>query len=105
MSNIHDAAVLLTSLPEDDAAALMGKLDPKQVEQVSIEIARLRAITADEQEEVIMRFAESNPGSVGTEGGGLTMAQSLVEKALGKNANETLDNIRDSIEALPFSFL
>ena len=105
MSSVHEAAVLLMSLPEDDAANLMAKLEPKQVEMVSIELAKLKTVSADEQQKVIVRFAESNPSAVGAEGGGLTMAQSLVEKALGKNANETLDNIRDSIEALPFSFL
>ena len=40
---------------------LMSKLEPKQVEQVSIEIARTRAIAADEQERVIKEFTEANP--------------------------------------------
>ncbi len=105
MSDIHKAAVLLTSLPEEEAATVMGRLDPKQVEQVSIEIARLKSITADEQEQVILQFAESNPGSAGTDPGGLDRARALVQKALGKNATDTLDNIRQSIEAVPFSFL
>jgi len=105
MSDIHKAAVLLTSLPEEEAASIMGRLDSKQVEQVSIEIARLKSITADEQENVILQFAESNPGSAGTDPGGLDRAKSLVQMALGKNATDTLDNIRQSIEAVPFSFL
>ena len=33
------------------------------------------------------------------------MAKSLVEKALGKKAVATLDNVRQSIEAVPFGFL
>ena len=33
------------------------------------------------------------------------MAKNLVEQALGKGANVTLDNVRQSIEALPFGFL
>ena len=105
MSDIRKAAILLTSLPEEEAASVMGRLDAKQVEQVSIEIARLKSITADDQEQVILQFAESNPGSAGTDAGGLDRARSLVQMALGKNANDTLDNIRQSIEAVPFSFL
>jgi len=105
MSDIHKAAILLTSLPEEDAASVMGRLDAKQVEQVSIEIARLKSVTADDQEQVILQFAESNPGSAGTNSGGLDRAKSLVQMALGKNASGTLDNIRQSIEAVPFSFL
>jgi len=105
MADLHKAAVLLTSLPEEEAASIMGRLDPKQVELVSIEIARLKSVTADEQENVILQFAESNPGSAGTDAGGLDRARSLVTKAMGKNATATIDNIRQSIEAVPFAFL
>jgi flagellar motor switch protein FliG len=105
MSDIHKAAVLLTSLPEEQAAALMGRLDSKMVEQVSIEIARLKSISAEEEQHVIMQFAESTPSGSSSATGGLDRAKSLVQLALGKNANAALDNIRQSIEAVPFAFL
>lgn len=105
MSDIHKAAVLLTSLPEEQAVALMERLDPKMVEQVSIEIARLKSVTSQEEEQVIVQFAESSPVGVLSGSGGLDRAKALVQQALGKDANETLDNIRQSIEAVPFSFL
>ena len=89
MSDIHNAAVLLMTLPEEEASELMSKLDPKQVEQVSIEIARTRAIAADEQERVIKEFTEANP-SMGGRGGGLELAKSLIQKALGTNAAAAL---------------
>jgi flagellar motor switch protein FliG len=103
--NLRKAAVLLTSLAPEDAATLLKKLKPKQVEAVSIEIARLGSLGSDEQESVITDFAESNPNALGGEAGGLDLAQALVEKALGKNARETLDNVRQSLDALPFGFL
>jgi flagellar motor switch protein FliG len=104
MSDIHSAAVLLMSLPEEDASTLLSKLEPKQVEQVSIEIARMRSVSAEEQEKVIHQFAQTNPSSGGG-GGGLEVAKALLQKALGSNANAALDNVRQSIEALPFGFL
>lgn len=104
MSDIHSAAVLLMALPEEEAGELMAKLDPKQVEQVSIEIARTRTISADEQAQVIKDFAESNP-TLGGRGGGLELAKSLLQKALGPNAAAALLSIRQSIEATPFGFL
>ncbi|MDX1945695.1 MAG: flagellar motor switch protein FliG [Pirellulaceae bacterium] len=104
-ADIRKAAILLMSLPEEQAAQLLAKLAPKQVELVSIEIARLGRLTGDEQELVIHEFAEANPNSLGMAGGGLDLAKSLVEKALGKGATATLDNVRQSIEALPFGFL
>ncbi len=103
--NLRKAAVLLTSLSAEDAATLLKKLKPKQVEAVSIEIARLGSLGSEEQESVITEFAESNPNALGGEAGGLELAQALVEKALGKNARETLDNVKQSLDALPFGFL
>jgi len=105
MSNLHKAAVLLTSLPEEEAATLMGRLDAKMVEQVSIEIARLKNVTAEDEQQAILQFAESAPAGSSSPLAGLERARSLVEKALGKKAGETIDNIRQSIEAVPFSFL
>lgn len=105
MPSIRKAAVLLMSLPEDQAAQVLAKLTPKQVEAVTIEIAKLGDITGDEQESVINEFADSNPTSLSGGKGGLDAAKSLVEKALGKNAGNTLDNVRQQIEALPFGFL
>ncbi|MFH1266507.1 MAG: flagellar motor switch protein FliG [Planctomycetota bacterium] len=103
--DIHKAAVLLMSLPRDQAAQLMGKLDPKQVEAVSIEIAKMGAIAPEEQEQAILDFAHANPNALTGGQGGLDVARSLVEQALGKSAGATLDNVRQSIEALPFGFL
>jgi flagellar motor switch protein FliG len=104
MSDIRNAAVLLMTLPEEDASNLMSKLDAKQVEQVSIEIARSHAIAADDQERVIKQFAEANP-AMSSRGGGLELAKSLLQKALGSGAAAALINIRQSIEATPFGFL
>jgi flagellar motor switch protein FliG len=102
---IRKAAVLLMSLPQEEAAQLMAELTPKQVELVSIEIAKLDQISGDEQEQVINEFAAANPNAMAGGRGGLDVAKQLVEKALGKNATGTLDSVRQSIEALPFGFL
>jgi flagellar motor switch protein FliG len=104
MSDLHSAAVLLMTLPEDSAGELMSKLDAKQVEQVSIEIARTRIILGEEQERVIKEFAEANPSLAGR-GGGLELAKTLIQKALGTGATAALSNLRQSIEAVPFGFL
>jgi len=104
MSNLHNAAVLLMTLPEEEASSLMAKLDPKQVEQVSIEIARTGSVVAEEQDQVIKEFADASP-TAGGRAGGLEVAKSLIQKALGTNAAAALSNVRQSIEAMPFSFL
>jgi flagellar motor switch protein FliG len=102
---MRKAAVLLTSLPEDEAAKILAKLDPKQVEAVSVEIAKMGTTTGDEQEGIINEFADATPGTLAASSGGLEVAKMLVEKALGKGAADTMDNVRQQIEALPFGFL
>jgi flagellar motor switch protein FliG len=56
-ANLHKAAVLMTSLPEPQAAKLLGRLGPKQAAALSVEVAQLRKITCREQEAVIREFA------------------------------------------------
>ena len=104
MSDIHNAAVLFMTLPEEEASTLLTKLEPKQVEQVLIEICRTRAIGVDEQDRVIKEFAAANPAAA-IRGGGLELAKTLIQKALGNNAGAALNNIRQSIEQTPFGFL
>ena len=104
-TELRKAAVLLMSMPEDLAGNLLSKLTPKQVEAVSIEIAKIAAIGGEEQEATILEFANANPGSASNSTGGLDLAKNLVEKALGKNASGTIENVRQQIESLPFAFL
>jgi flagellar motor switch protein FliG len=82
----------------------MSKLEPAHVEQVSIEIARSPSVSAEEQERVIRVFAECSPHT-GAGAGSLERAKTLVKKALGADATGTIENIRQSIEAIPFGFL
>ncbi len=105
---VHDvrkAAIVLMSLPQEDAAALVAKLSPQAVEAVTIAIARMGMVTGEEQMGALNDFANCNPASYGSEAGGLDKAKELVEKALGKGATGTLDNVRQQIEAVPFGFL
>lgn len=103
--NLRKAAIVLMSLPEDDAAQLMSRMSPKEVEMVCIEIAHLDRLTGQEQETAILSFAEQNPNQLAGAGGGIGLAKNLVTRALGKGANETLDNVRQSVESIPFGFL
>lgn len=104
-TNIRKAAVLLMSLPQELATMLLTKLDPKQIEAVSIEIAKTEIFSGEEQETVIQEFARSNPTALSGKRGGLEVAKALLQQALGKEAAPTLDNVRQSIEAIPFGFL
>jgi flagellar motor switch protein FliG len=93
------------SLPAEEAAQVMSKLTPRQVEAVSIEIARIDHVSIEEQAAAIGQFAQASPGAVTVEGGGLNRVRDLIQKALPDQANECIDNVRQQIEAVPFGFL
>ncbi len=104
-SDVRKAAVLLLSLPPEEAALVMSKLSSRQVEAVSVEIARIEHVSVEEQAAAIGLFAQASPGAVTVEGGGLNRVRELVQKALGDKAGELIDNVRQQIEAVPFGFL
>ena len=93
------------SLPREEAAQIMSKLAAKQVELVSVEIAKIGRFTSEEQETAIMSFAEANPNALGGSAGGLEVATSLLERALGGDAQAAVENVQQSVESLPFGFL
>jgi flagellar motor switch protein FliG len=103
--NLRKAAVLLTCLPRQVAAKLMSRLSPAQIEAVSIEIAYLGRVTAEEQNAVINEFADSSGAALGGTSGNLELARTLINEALGENAKEPYENVRQIVESLPFAFL
>lgn len=104
-NNLRKAAVFLLSIPKDQAGELLSRLEPKQVEAVMTEIARLGIITPEEQENVIREFSKANPTKLIGGSGGLAAAEQLAESALGANGQGVIDSVRSSLEAIPFGFL
>ncbi len=104
MSTTRKAAIVLVSLPEEEAGMLMSKFDLQQIEQVCVEIACMNRVTTNEQETVIREFADSNRVG-GPKNGSLELAKNLIKKALGSRASSAIENLRQSIEDSPFGFL
>lgn len=104
-AGVRKAAILLMSLDEDEAARILSMMPQRYVESVSIAIAQLETVSGQEQEQIISEFLSSRPSAMGPNSGGLDRAKSLVKKALGKDAGDTLSVLQQTLEALPFGFL
>ena len=102
---VRKAAILLMSLEEEDAAAILARLPRRYVETVSIAIAQMDTVSGSEQERIMNEFINSRPSAIGPNSGGLDKAKNLVKKALGKDAAEMLSVLQQTLEALPFGFL
>jgi len=102
---LHKAAVLLMSLPNKAAAAVLAKLPAHYIEAITIRIAQLDSVAGDEQEIVMAQFLTSKTSAIYASPGGLERAKELIKEALGRDASELIGNLQQVIESMPFSFL
>jgi flagellar motor switch protein FliG len=93
----EDAAILLMTLGEDNAAAVFKHLSPKEVQKVGETIARMRAVTRDRVDSVLARFGElASSQSILVEDND-EYVRNVLRKALGaEKADLLLDRIMQS---------
>ncbi len=93
-SGVEDAAILLMSLGEEDAAQVFKLLSPKEVQKLGEAIARLKSVTNERVDGVLERFT-----SVANEHSALVAdtdeyVKSVLRRALGEDkANLLIDRI------------
>ena len=104
VSNLEKAAIMLASLPQDDAITLLQRLDDVQAKAVAIEMAGLGRIPAEVQKQVFTEFESADPNAFSGEQGGREKAMALLAKAKSES-KKMLDDVKQSIEAMPFGFL
>ena len=107
MSNpeLRRAAIILLSLPESEAALLLSRLDPKQVEAVAAEMAGLGRLPSIEQAQKLQLFAAVKQDPLPLETRGLSATQRILEQALGSRAAEMMAVVRQRLEQTTFDFL
>ncbi len=101
-AEIHKAAVLLLSLPVDQAAELLAQLDPPQAEAVTLEIARSDTISTAQQQAILAELADVERRTAGR--GGFEAACGLVERAFGR-LRTTAGKSRRPLGTRPCGFL
>jgi flagellar motor switch protein FliG len=57
---LEDAAILLMSLGEEEAAEVFKHLEPKEVQGLGETIAKLKSVPRDRVEKVLTRFADDS---------------------------------------------
>lgn len=106
MDGTRKAAIFLLSLEKSVAAEVLSQLPHDQVERVMLEIARMDDVSRDQLEGVLDEFRDTILDQVPMERGGITFANELLEQSLGKEgAGAILENVRQSINSVPFAFL
>jgi flagellar motor switch protein FliG len=98
-TGLENAAILLMSLGEEDAAEVLKHLTPKEVQGVGETIARMKSIPRERVENVLALFSTVAGDNVTPVGNTDAYVRSVLKKALGEDkANILLDRILQSNE-------
>ena len=100
------AAAVIVALGTEKASLLYQHMDPEEIEQVTIEVAKLGFVDAETTEEVLNEYYQMCMMNKAVTEGGLEYARSVLEKAFGgATANELLAKVTKSLKNREFAFL
>ncbi len=103
LSGKQKAAIVLVALGTEVAAKILPHLSEADVEELSLEIARLGSVPAELRQQVIKEFYEICLAQNLALEGGLDHARVLLEQAFGpEKATEILEKLNRALQMLPF---
>lgn len=100
------AAIMLMVLGTELSGQVLRHFKEEQIEQLSLEVARLDKVTPEQRESVINEFYELAVAQDYIAEGGIEHARQVLESAFGsEKAQEILDRIVTAMQVTPFEFL
>ena len=106
IAGVRKAAVLLLSLPQDQAAEILKRLPPEAVEEVSREIASINDVPKDLRNTVFGEFYNLALANSYLNEGGLEYAKALIRKSMeDSEADRVIKQVTQQVQTTPFSFL
>ena len=103
---VRKAAILLLALDQEAAAAMLGQLGPKTVEDVTRELASLSDINPKDRDAVLREFYEIAVANRWAAEGGLDYARTLLLQSMDpKEAERIIAQIATQVRKTPFAFL
>jgi len=104
-SGRQKAAMLLITLGPEKSAKIFKYLKEEEIEQLTLEIANIRAISPQVKQDVLNEFYEVCIAQQYIAEGGIEYAKQILEKALGaENAMEVINRLTVSLQVRPFDF-
>jgi flagellar motor switch protein FliG len=106
MKGAKKAALLLMSLGKEEAAKVMSHLDDKMIEEVILEMSKIRSVSKIEKESILAEFRETLMEIKGESKGGIETAKEILSKSLGhQKAEEILRKVDRKEISNEFEFL
>jgi flagellar motor switch protein FliG len=100
------AAMLLISLGPEKSAEIFKHLKEEEIEELTLEIANIRAVSPSEKEMVLEEFYQICLAQEYIAEGGIGYAREILEKALGtQKAIDVINKLTVSLQVRPFDFV
>ena len=100
------AAAVIVSLGTDKASQLYQYMDPEDVEQITLEVAKLGYLDSSATEDVLTEYYQMCMTNKAVTEGGLEYARAVLEKAFGQQtATSLLEKVTKSLKNREFAFL
>ncbi|HOJ77340.1 MAG TPA: flagellar motor switch protein FliG [Bacillota bacterium] len=99
------AAILMISLGSEVSSKVMKSLREDEIEELTMEIANLKRVTAEIKDRVIDEFLQICVAQEYIVTGGIDYAREILEKALGsQKAKDIIGKLTASLQIRPFDF-
>ena len=106
LSTSQKAAAVIIALGAEKASLLYKFMEDEEVEQLTLEVARLGVLTTQQTEDVLNEFYQLCMTNKAVTEGGLEYARAVLEKAYGEQAAaELLGKVTKSLKNREFSFM
>jgi flagellar motor switch protein FliG len=106
LSGVKKAAILLLALDKEASSLILRTMEPKQIEEVTRELASMKMIAKHVRDKVIEEFYDMALAQTWASEGGLEYAKALLMQSLDpKEADRILQQISQQVRKTPFSFL
>lgn len=105
ITNKQKAAMLLISLGPEKSAKVFKYLKEEEIEELTLEIANIKAVSPKLKEDVLQEFYEICLAQEYIAEGGIGYARQLLEQALGAEKSvEVINKLTMSLQVRPFEF-
>ncbi len=106
LTSEEKAAVVIVSLGADKASQIYKHLSEDDIEKLTIEVAKLRHLEADETAAVLDEFYKTCLTQKVVTDGGMEYAKTVLEKAFGEStAQQLLSRVTKYLKVRPFEFI
>jgi flagellar motor switch protein FliG len=106
LSGKRKAAIFLVSMGQEIASDIFKHLRDEEIEQLTLEIARIEKVDSEERDKVLVEFQEMMLAQEFISQGGIDYARDILEKALGPDrAIDIINRLTTSLQVRPFDFI